>query len=344
MKQTNFLKKVIFILFAIACNTSLMAQTDSISIEAFAEQYTPLQQSLSKSFKSKDYKQAEATVNNLFALFSHLSKADQQQFQQIQGGNYYNLACIYSLQNKKKEAMAAFEKSITEFGYADYSNAKADSDLDNIRKDKRFIELLASIREKGDYKYILQQAGGYAPADTTGLPHFYYETSRNARLQDVKTYFNLDSVAGDGDEISKIIHLMTFVHNLIEHNGSNYALCEFDAIDFYHYFKTTGKGINCRGMAMTLNECYLAMGFKSRFMTCMPKDEKDMDCHVINSVYSTTLKKWLWMDPSFNAYVKDENGNLLSIEEVRERLIADKPLASTTPLISGKSRDLSSAP
>lgn len=58
-------------------------------------------------------------------------------------------------------------------------------------------------------------------------------------------------------------------------------------------------------MAQMLNECYLAMGFKSRFITCMPKVMIN-DCHVINAVYSNTLNKWLWMDPTFNAYVTDE--------------------------------------
>jgi hypothetical protein len=68
------------------------------------------------------------------------------------------------------------------------------------------------------------------------------------------------------------------------------------------------------------------MGIPSRFVTCLPKDSTDQDCHVINSVYSNTLKKWIWIDPTFNAYVKDENGNFLGIEEVRERLIDAKPL------------------
>jgi hypothetical protein len=205
-------------------------------------------------------------------------------------------------------------------------HAKNDSDLDNIRNEKRFVELMESIREQGDYGYVLKQAGKYEKSDTVGLPRFEYESANNGRLKDVKNLFNLDSVAGQGDEISKIINLMTWVHNAIRHDGSNYALCEFDAIDFYNYHKATGKGINCRGLAITLNECYLAMGFKSRYITCMPKNEKDPDCHVINCVYSETLQKWLWMDPSFNAYVKDENGNFLSIAEVRERLINDKPL------------------
>jgi hypothetical protein len=70
------------------------------------------------------------------------------------------------------------------------------------------------------------------------------------------------------------------------------------------------------------------MGIKSRFVTCLPKDSLDIDndCHVINMVYSMQLKKWLWIDPTNDAYVMDEKGELLSIEEVRERLIYDKPL------------------
>ncbi len=79
-------------------------------------------------------------------------------------------------------------------------------------------------------------------------------------------------------------------------------------------------------MVILLNEVYLAEGFRSRFVTCLPKDTADNDCHVIDMVWSRSLKKWLWMDPTFMAYVMDENGAPLSIEEVRDRLIHDKPL------------------
>jgi hypothetical protein len=70
------------------------------------------------------------------------------------------------------------------------------------------------------------------------------------------------------------------------------------------------------------------MGFKSRFVTCLPKDSLgiDNDCHVINLVYCSQLQKWLWIDPTFSAYVMNEKGELLGIGEVRERLINDKPL------------------
>jgi len=320
------MKKLILILTIFFGVNALMAQTNNISFDAYAQQAQVLEKSIGNSFKSKDYKQGEILSNEAISLFTRLSKEDQNQNSMIQASNYYNLACIYSLQNQKKKAVEAFEKSTKEWGYKNYSHAKIDSDLDNIRAEQGFIALMAAIREKGDYQFILNKAGKYQAVDTIGLPHFDYEEASNGRLQSVKKLFNLDSIAGHGDEISKIINLMTWVHNSIKHDGNNYALCEFDAIDFYNYHKATGKGINCRGLAITLNECYLAMGFKSRFITCLPKDETDYDCHVITSIYSSSLKKWLWMDPTFNAYVKDENGNLLSIEEVRDRLIGGKPL------------------
>ena len=182
------------------------------------------------------------------------------------------------------------------------------------------------IKSIPSYLETLRQAGGYEKSGTVGLPHFYYETPENGRMKDVKRYFKLDSIAGNGDEISKILNIMYWIHNNITHDGSNYALAEFNSIDLYHYHKATGKGINCRHLAIALNEMYLSMGWKSRYVTCLPKDENDQDCHVINSVWVESLQKWIWIDPTFAAYIKDENENFLNINEVRERLIDGRPV------------------
>lgn len=173
---------------------------------------------------------------------------------------------------------------------------------------------------------ILKQAGAYQKGDTAGLPHFTYERAQNGRLQDVRTYFKLDSIAGNGNEISKILNIMYWIHNNVTHDGGNYALAEFDAIDLYQYHKATNKGLNCRHLSISLNEMYLSMGIKSRYVTCLPKDEKDNDCHVICNVWVDSLQKWIWIDPTFAAYIKDEKGNFLGIEEVRERLLDGRPL------------------
>ena len=71
---------------------------------------------------------------------------------------------------------------------------------------------------------------------------------------------------------------------------------------------------------------YLSMGIPARYVTCMPADPLDYECHVINTVWSSQLQKWLYIDPTMDAWVMDENGTMLSIAEVRERLIKDQPL------------------
>jgi hypothetical protein len=254
-----------------------------------------------------------------------LSKEEQRKYASEGSSINYNLACLYSLKKDRKKALDYFEKAV-EAGYIDYLHIKTDTDLDYIRNDARFIRAMEKIQALSDYRYILQKAGDYQKESHSTLPPFEYEDIRNSRIQAVKNYLQLDSVAGQGDELSKIINIMTWVHNSIRHDGSNWPTCEIDAIDIYNYSKASGRGVNCRALAIVLNECYLSMGFKSRFITCMPKSETDPDCHVINCVYSTALDKWVWMDPSFNAYVKDENGNLLGISEVRSRLINQQPL------------------
>jgi hypothetical protein len=140
--------------------------------------------------------------------------------------------------------------------------------------------------------------------------------------------FNLDSIAGNGPDVVKIINLLRWIHNLIPHNGSGGLPQVRNAMSMINQCKSEGRGLNCRGLSIVLNECYLALGIRSRIVTCLPKDslKTDPDCHVINMVYVESLKKWVWIDATENAYVMNERGEMLSIEEVRDRLIQGKPL------------------
>ena len=261
-------------------------------------------------FKDPEYDESREKIEQSLAYFK--------------ANTYYNLACSYSLSHQKKAALVALENAI-DLGYKDYGNMKNDSDFDFIRNEKRFKALLKQI-EQYDNLSVLKSAAPYSHEDTDSLPRFSYQSAEDMRLKNVKEFFSLDEVAGEGDEISKILNLLRFVHDSIRHDGGNYALCEFDAIDIYNYHKSTGKGVNCRHLAITLNEMYLSLGIPSRYVTCMPKDPNDQDCHVINVVWSSQLKKWIWVDPTFYAFVTDENGTLLGIAEVRERLIDGRPL------------------
>lgn len=237
----------------------------------------------------------------------------------------YNVACAYALCNRKEKALDALQLAI-KAGYTDYSHMKRDLDFDYIRNEARFDSLLASIREEGDKVYLLQKAAPYVKAEVPG-PAFTYAPPTDSDLVRVRQFFNLDSIAGGGDEVQGIKNIMYWLHDQIRHDGGHFPNANRNAIDLYKVCKAEGCGINCRGLAIILSELYLAMGWPARFVTCESKHyDTDPDCHVICMVWSRQLGRWLWMDPSFAAYVSDENGELLGIREVRERLIDGRPL------------------
>ena len=176
------------------------------------------------------------------------------------------------------------------------------------------------------YLEKLKKAAKYNYSDKRFIPRFEYQSKENANLVKIRKDFKLDSIAGEGNEVSQILNLLHWVHNIVRHDGGSDNPTLKNAIDLIKVCQAEKRGVNCRMMATILNECYLSMGFKSRYITCMPRETDFDDCHVINMVYSNDLKRWIWVDPTFDAYVMDEKGELLGLKEVRERLTNGKTL------------------
>jgi len=206
-----------------------------------------------------------------------------------------------------------------------------------IKKNTQFdfvILLNDSVKAYTQIKYkattsrleMLKKAAKYNYSDSRFIPEFTYQSMENPNLMKIRKDFKLDSIAGTGSETSQILNLLHWVHKTIRHDGSSNNPDLKNAIDLIKTCKTENRGLNCRMMATILNECYLSMGIKSRYITCMPKETDFDDCHVINMVYSNEFKKWIWVDPTFDSYVMNEKGELLGIQEVRERLITGKTL------------------
>ncbi len=185
---------------------------------------------------------------------------------------------------------------------------------------------LTQIKYEPSKLDILKKAAAYNLSDNTPFPKFTYQSEKDSNLVALRKGFNLDSVAGEGNDVFKIINLLHWVHTLVPHDGSSEIPAVKNAMSLIRECKAGKRGLNCRGLATVLNECFLSIGIKSRFITCMPKDSVFDDCHVINMVFSKSLNKWLWIDPTTDSYVMNEKGELLSVEEVRERMISGKTL------------------
>lgn len=243
------------------------------------------------------------------------------------GNTLYNAACFFSLCGDKPMAVRLLAKAI-DCGYANYYGTLSDSDFGNIRDSKEFGECLSRLREVADYVYLLQKSAPYAADSVFAGKRFTYALPTDSSMVRVREYFKLDSIAGGGNEITRMKRVMTWLHNAIRHDGQ-YGIPDVgrNSIALYEACKDGKRGLNCRGLAIMLSEMYMAMGWPSRFLTCEPKAyDTDTDCHVINMVWSSELGKWVWMDPTFNAYVADENGTLLHPGEVRQRIAEGLPL------------------
>jgi hypothetical protein len=222
-------------------------------------------------------------------------------------------------------------KKITFYTNIDSISFNIDSSVESydfviLLNDKDSAYTQIKYRYEISYLEKLQKGEKYDYFDTRFVPKFEYQSMDDPNLVRIRQELKLDSIAGQGNEISKILNLMHWVHYVVRHDGNSNNPESMNAIDLINVCKVENRGVNCRMMATILNECYLALGIKSRFVTCMPREIDFNDCHVINMVYSNDLEKWIWIDPSFDAYVMNEKGELLGIEEVRERLINNQPL------------------
>ena len=79
------------------------------------------------------------------------------------------------------QALANLKKAI-DAGYNDYGHVQLDTDLDNIRNEKEFLELNKKLKSTGDYLSILKRAGKYNLSDNRPVPAFSYQASDNPNL------------------------------------------------------------------------------------------------------------------------------------------------------------------
>lgn len=316
------MKKYALYITLLLFTTSFIANAQNNGDE-YAVLYREINSQLVAAYEKRD----TAAYTKQFALlrqeYSKLGAKDKAKYRGTINDAWYNLACTYALVGDKKKALSSLERS----HYYDYDHLLNDDDLTALLGQPRFASFAkAARRHSPNYVATLRNAPRYNTAERKELPAFTYQQGASTKLEKLRTKYKLDSIAGYGTDISRMINLMRWVHGIIQHDGSKGNPDSKNALSLIKTCRRDGKTLNCRGMATVLNEVYLACDIPSRIVTCLPKDPNDNDCHVIVSAWSATKRKWVWMDPTFMAYVMDEKGNVLGIEEVRQRLISGRSL------------------
>lgn len=166
---------------------------------------------------------------------------------------------------------------------------------------------------------LLKNAGKYAP-DSVSY-NFVYQQDTAKALQ-IREYFRLDTIVKPTEVTwNRAIALARFVAKNIPHANQNNYPKKCNAIGLWEYTRTIEPAFNCRLHSILLHELLLSEGIVNRFVTCLPADSLDSDCHVVNQVWLPEIQKWAMLDSDMRAWAEDENGTPLSLAEMRERYI-----------------------
>lgn len=320
------------------CNCKNGQKKTNLDIVTARARIQELQDESKKMWEANDYQRALDLLKEAHSLYESLDEAVKKNFPVELGWYYYRHSTGYAKLNQTDSALWYLQKAV-DLGYSNYEYLVRDSDLVNIRNEPKYLAVVEQLKKVGSFEDILKKAATYK-AEAMPIPEFAYQPIYAEKLTQLWKKYKLDSIAGKGDEISQIIRLMQWVHREVRHDGQAMTRGDCSADGLIQLCKKENRGVNCRMLATILNEVYLAMGFRAQFVTCLPRSKTDSDCHVINHVFSKTLNKWLWMDTSFEAWVTDEKGTMLSIPEVRERLIKGLPVKTPSSMNwNGKPRD-----
>ena len=176
-----------------------------------------------------------------------------------------------------------------------------------------------SYHPEVDYRAILQTSPNYDLTENVSVS-FSYEPPDSPNLTKLRKTYGLDQIAGSGSDLDKAKNLLKWVHDLIPHDGSRPLPAQRDAIALINSAKSSGRGLNCRGLAIVLSEALLSVGVKARFIELLPRDFST-DSHVVTLAYIPELERWVFFDPSYQAWFVNATGQYLGLAEIRASLI-----------------------
>lgn len=141
------------------------------------------------------------------------------------------------------------------------------------------------------------------------------------------TELDLDTIARSNMTTwDKTLEISQFVSTHIPHDNQKEPIDKLNAVQLWEYAKRVPSGFNCRWHAILLSELLLSINIKNRFITCLPEDKSDSDCHVVNEVWLPEKEKWAMIDSDVNEYVAESDGTPMSLKEMREVFIAGQQL------------------
>lgn len=171
---------------------------------------------------------------------------------------------------------------------------------------------------KDTYINLLRTANRYENQDIDIIFDYSFNEYDIERF---KRTYDLEALKED-TELKTFIKATNWVSKILKSDlEPNYPMV--NAVDLINDVKNKKYAANCYSHAVVLNETFCALGYKCRYVFCLPVDFHITDCHVVNLVYSEEKKKWMLFDSAQNLYYTNDSGDILNIFELKNCIIND---------------------
>ncbi|PWU00768.1 MAG: hypothetical protein C5B52_08380, partial [Bacteroidetes bacterium] len=150
------------------------------------------------------------------AAILYVVAAENSRWNSEKKNDYYNAACCFALSNQKDRAINSLHKSVYDYGYSNYDNLKADSDLVALHNEEEWVAISDYLLK---YKNSLSEPRN-AKLVTSDIHNFweaYDSAQKNTINQETifeRYYFNNASPGLQDYFVLKIKSVRSFVKNL----------------------------------------------------------------------------------------------------------------------------------
>lgn len=156
---------------------------------------------------------------------------------------------------------------------------------------------------------------------------FTYQDQNAERLEQLRETFCLKEVAGGGPELSRITRLRNWVYARLKTGNGNFHTdkrnkeCPWNTFTIIDEMQRKPFLPDCGTYALVMTEVMLAMGWKAKWIQCLPLDLRFGESHCITHVWSRELKKWIIVDAAQDLFYFNRHAVPFGLPDLRKAIL-----------------------
>lgn len=156
---------------------------------------------------------------------------------------------------------------------------------------------------------------------------YAYELYESLNFERIRKCFNLKSIAGEGTELKKLTNLRHWVYTMFQGRGEHTIFAPKDGRRNWNIFTINENmmrspfAADCGTIALIMTEVLLAMGWKARWVQCLPLDLRQNESHCVTHVWSVEYNKWIIIDAAQDVFYFNSKAIPYGLPDLRDAII-----------------------